>query len=76
MATPKQSDPSLSVDRRQLLVTAAAVTAAGIVPNAETAEVTNSTQAASITRTWVLSGERIFLRSRSMTTLNGLFTTI
>jgi hypothetical protein len=48
MARPKQTEPSLSgVDRRQLLVTAAAVTAAGIVPNAEAVAATNSAQAVS-----------------------------
>jgi hypothetical protein len=45
MVRPKQSEPSLSVDRRQLLLTAAAVTAAGIVPNAEAAGAANSVQA-------------------------------
>jgi hypothetical protein len=53
MARPKQSEPGLSVDRRQLLVTAAAVTAAGIVPNAEAVGATNSVQAASVTKAWV-----------------------
>ena len=37
MATPKQSEPSLSLDRSQLLMTAAALTAAGTVPSAEAA---------------------------------------
>ena len=42
MARPKQSEPSLSVDRRQLLVTAAALSI-GTVPGIEAAaEVTNS----------------------------------
>lgn len=42
MARPKQSEPSLSLDRRQLLAaTAAAATAAGIVPNAEAAQAAN-----------------------------------
>ena len=42
MATPKQSDPSLSVDRRQLLVTAATLSI-GTVPGIEAAaEVANS----------------------------------
>src|SRR3984893_10269352 len=42
MATPKQSEPSLSVDRRQLLVMAAALSI-GTVPGIEAAaEVTNS----------------------------------
>jgi hypothetical protein len=45
MATPKQSEPSLGLDRRQLLAATAVVTAAGIVPNANTAEVANPTQA-------------------------------
>jgi hypothetical protein len=45
MARPKQSEPSLGLDRRQLLAATAVVTAAGIVPNAETAEVANPTQA-------------------------------
>jgi hypothetical protein len=42
MATPKQSEPDLSLDRRQLLASAAVVTAAGLAPIAESAEVTNS----------------------------------
>jgi hypothetical protein len=42
MARPKQSEPSLSFDRRQLLAATAAVTAAAIVPNAQTVE--NSAQ--------------------------------
>jgi hypothetical protein len=53
MARPKQSEPSLSLDRRQLLAATAVVTAAGIVPNAEAAGGPNSAQAASVTKTWV-----------------------
>ena len=53
MAKQPEFEPSLSLDRRQLLVTAAAVTAAGIVPNAETVATTNSVQAASVTKAWV-----------------------
>jgi hypothetical protein len=53
MAKPKQSEPSLSLDRRQLLATVAVATTVGIAPNAEAAEVANSAQAASVTKTWV-----------------------
>jgi hypothetical protein len=53
MARPKQSGPGLSLDRRRLLASAAAVTAAGIVPNAEAVGTTNSVQAASVTKAWV-----------------------
>jgi hypothetical protein len=42
MARPKQAEPSLSFDRRQLLAATAVVTAAGIAPNAEGAEAANS----------------------------------
>jgi hypothetical protein len=45
MARPKQSEPSLSFDRRQLLAATAVVTAAGIVPNADAVGATNSAQA-------------------------------
>jgi hypothetical protein len=45
VARPKQSEPSLDLDRRQLLAATAAVTAAGIVPNAEAVGTTNSAQA-------------------------------
>jgi hypothetical protein len=41
MATPKQSEPSLGLDRRQLLASAAVITAAGIVPKAEAAQAAN-----------------------------------
>jgi hypothetical protein len=51
MATPKQSEPSIGLDRRQLLVTAAGVTAAGIVPKAGPVGATNSAQAASAAKT-------------------------
>jgi hypothetical protein len=47
MAQPKQSEPGLSVDRRQLLAGTAAVTAAGIVPNAEADGATNLADAGS-----------------------------
>ena len=46
MARPTQSGPSLSLDRRQLLASAAAVTAAGIVPIAEAAKAGNPARAA------------------------------
>jgi hypothetical protein len=43
MATPKQSEPSLSVDRRQLLAATAAALSIGTIPGIEAAaEVTNS----------------------------------
>jgi hypothetical protein len=35
MATSKQSEPSLSVDRRQLLASVAVITTAGLAPLAE-----------------------------------------
>jgi hypothetical protein len=50
MARPKQSEASLSLDRRQWLASAAAVTAAGIVPNAKSAGATNSAQAVKVTK--------------------------
>ena len=53
MARQKQSEPSLGLDRRQLLAATAAVTAAGIVPNAKAAGTTNSVQAATVTKAWV-----------------------
>jgi hypothetical protein len=46
MARQAQSVSGLSIDRRQLLASAAAVTAAGTVPNAEAVGTTNSVQAA------------------------------
>jgi hypothetical protein len=46
MARRKQSEPSLSLDRRQLLAATAVVTAAGIVPNAEATAVANASKAA------------------------------
>jgi hypothetical protein len=45
VARPKQSEPSLGLDRRQLLAATAVVTAAGIMPNAEAVGTTNSAQA-------------------------------
>jgi hypothetical protein len=45
MAKQIQSEPSLSLDRRQLLATAAAVTVAGVVPNAQTTQAVNSARA-------------------------------
>jgi hypothetical protein len=39
LTRPKQSEPRLGIDRRQLLATTAAVTVAGVVPNAEAAEI-------------------------------------
>jgi hypothetical protein len=53
MARPKQSEPSLGLDRRQLLAATAAVAATGIVPNAKSAGAPNSAQAASVTKAWV-----------------------
>jgi hypothetical protein len=53
MARPKQSELGLGLDRRQLLAGTAVVTAAGIVPNVEAAEVVNSGEAASGPKTWV-----------------------
>jgi hypothetical protein len=50
MARSKQSKPNLSLDRRQLLLMTAAVTAAGIVPNTNTAEIANPTQAVNAAR--------------------------
>jgi hypothetical protein len=41
MARPKQSEPILGLDRRQLLASAAVITAAGIVPKAEVAQAAN-----------------------------------
>jgi hypothetical protein len=46
MASPKQSVPSIGLDRCQLLGATAVVTAAGIVPNAEEAGPANSAEAA------------------------------
>jgi hypothetical protein len=46
MARPKQAEPSVGLDRRQLLAATAVVTAAGIVPNPDAAGATNSAQAA------------------------------
>jgi hypothetical protein len=45
MATPKQSEPSIGLDRRQLLAATAVVTAARIAPNAEDAGPANSARA-------------------------------
>jgi hypothetical protein len=45
MARPNQSEPSLGLDRRQLLAATAVVTAAGIAPNADSAGATNPAQA-------------------------------
>jgi hypothetical protein len=53
MAPPLQSELGLGLDRRQLLAGTAVVTAAGIVPNVEAAEVVNSGEAASGPKTWV-----------------------
>jgi len=47
MATPKQSEPSLSVDRRQLLATAAALSF-GNIPGVEAARAANSGQALTV----------------------------
>jgi|ERR1700730_6288358 len=47
MATPKQSEPSLSIDRRQLLASAAALSI-GTVPVVVAAEVSNSGQALTV----------------------------
>jgi hypothetical protein len=48
MATPKQSEPSLSLDRRQLLVSAAAL-GVGNIPGPDAAvEVTNSGPAVTV----------------------------
>jgi hypothetical protein len=49
MARPKQSEPSLSVDRRQLLVTAAALSI-GTVPAVVAAEVSSSGQAVTVAK--------------------------
>ena len=49
MATPKQSEPSLSLDRRQLLAATAAALSIGTIPGAEAAaEVTNSGPAVTV----------------------------
>jgi hypothetical protein len=50
MVRPKQAEPSLSFDRRQLLAATAVVTAAGIVPNAKSAGATSSAQAVKVTK--------------------------
>jgi hypothetical protein len=49
VARPKQSEPSLGLDRRQLLAATVVVTAVGIVPNAESAGATNPAQVAANT---------------------------
>jgi hypothetical protein len=50
MAKQNESNRSLSLDRRQLLATAAAVTAVAIAPNAESAGATSSAQAVKVTK--------------------------
>jgi hypothetical protein len=50
MAKRPEFEPSLGLDRRQLLASAVAVTAAGIVPNAEAAGATSSAQAVKVTK--------------------------
>ena len=45
MARPKQSEPGLSLDRRQLLASAAVITTAGLAPIAESAGPTHLPEA-------------------------------
>ena len=49
MAKPTQSEPSIGLDRRQLLASAAAL-GIGKVPGIETAEISNSGQAATVAK--------------------------
>ena len=49
MAKPTQSEPGLSLDRRQLLVSAAALSV-GSIPGIEAAEVSNSGQAVTVAK--------------------------
>ena len=51
MAGRNQSEPSLGLDRRQILAATALVTAVGIVPNAESAQAANAAQAVNAAKT-------------------------
>jgi hypothetical protein len=48
MAKPIQSEPALSLDRRQLLTSAAVIVGAGIVPSYEEVEAANAAQVVSV----------------------------
>jgi hypothetical protein len=59
MAKPTQSESGLSLDRRQLLASAAVITTAGLAPIAESAGAANPAQAASAAKTWVSANEAL-----------------